>query len=316
MGNPGTQFSHSKPTFYPEYQGYPQQGEFSHPIPGGPPMITDGDPSTYAPSGEDGVVTPDCVDCWAWHLLPNDLLYRSYLAGPREPRVAGHVLFDDNSDQWVWDSTVGARVGLLRLGTHNSIPAEGFQIDLEAAVFSRLDIDNNYDLLSADYRVGIPLTYRTGKWAYKFGLYHLRSHLVDEFIVRNPNFNREEYRRESLVLGASYHPKIAWRAYGEIGYAFDIDGAAEPWELQFGFEYSPVFPCDESGTPFLAANAHLREEVDFGGGVNLEAGWQWRNAQSGRLLRLLLRYFNGKSAHRSFFNEHEELVGLGLSYDF
>ena len=280
-----------------------------------PPIVGDSSISTYI-SMEDGYVEPDCVDCWAWHLLPNDLIYRSYLAGPREARTAAHFLYNDSTTEWVWDSTVGARVGLFRYGTHNAIPAEGWQLDFEAAVFSRLDIDQNYDLLSADYRVGIPLTYRKHQWAYKLALYHLRSNLVDEFIVKNPNFNREEYRRDALAIAAAYHPQRDWRVYWEAGYAFDTDGAAEPWELQFGLEYSPAFPCDGCCNPFFAVNGQLREEVDFGGGFNVEFGYQWQNATSGRTLRLLARYFNGKSAHRSFFDEHEELIGVGLSYDF
>ena len=47
-----------------------------------------------------------------------------------------------------------------------------------------------------------------------------------------------------------------------------------------------------------------------------EAGWQWRGRESDHLLRVGMQYFNGKSSQYSFFDEHEELIGLGLWYDY
>jgi hypothetical protein len=68
--------------------------------------------------------------------------------------------------------------------------------------------------------------------------------------------------------------------------------------------------------PFLAVNGELREEVDFGGGVNAMAGWQLTGPQSRRTLRFGLQYYNGKSLQFSFFDQHEELFGLGIWYDY
>jgi hypothetical protein len=46
--------------------------------------------------------------------------------------------------------------------------------------------------------------------------------------------------------------------------------------------------------------------------VNLTAGWQWCGRESDHLLPVGMQYFNGKSSRYSFFDEHEELIGLGL----
>jgi hypothetical protein len=76
-----------------------------------------------------------------------------------------------------------------------------------------------------------------------------------------------------------------------------------------------MFVEGRRGSPFAAANVQLFEEHDFGGSLNLMAGWQWRSEISNRLLRVGLQYFNGKSSQFAFYNESEQLLGLGVWLD-
>ena len=59
----------------------------------------------------------------------------------------------------------------------------------------------------------------------------------------------------------------------------------------------------------------MRQEVDFGGNICVETGWQWRSAAN-HLFRAGLQYFSGKSDQYEFFKQYEEKIGLGLWYDF
>ena len=255
---------------------------------------------------------------WAWQLLPDDLLYRSYVAAPGEPRLSSAWLHE--SDQgWLWDFTIGARVGLLRFGSPPGTTPEGWQLDLQGSALPRLNIEEDYDVDAVDFTVGLPLTWRGGPWQTKLELRHLSAHLGDEFLLRNPGFPRLNYVRDSIVLGGGWFPTPDTRLYAEADYAFNTDGGAEEWHLQLGIDYAPqpvVHWLGWSGTPFAGVNGQLREETDFGGGVNVIAGWQLQGPLSGRLLRLGLQYYNGKSLQYSFFNEHEELLGVGLWYDY
>ena len=52
-------------------------------------------------------------DDWGFHFLPQGLIYRAYLAGPKESRLSTHLISLD--DTTMWDSTLGARVGLRRM---------------------------------------------------------------------------------------------------------------------------------------------------------------------------------------------------------
>jgi len=252
-----------------------------------------------------------------WHLqhMPDGLLYGSYLAGPRESRIGTAVMSNSNGDD-VWDTTLGGRVGLLRWGTADPHWAEGWQLDVEGAAFPRLNAEHRADVDATDFRVGVPLTYRQDQWQFKAAFYHLSSHVGDEFLVRNPSFQRINYSRNAFVLGAGYFPTPDLRFYGEVEYGFFNDDGSEPWAVQFGFDLAPSQPTGLRGTPFLAANVWLREEVDFGGTLTLMTGWSWRSDRNNHLCRLGLQYSDGHTSQLEFHDQHEQLVGLGLWYDF
>ncbi len=255
-----------------------------------------------------------CEERWDWQLLPDGLIYRSYLAGFKESRF--HSFWAYEEDQGLlWDIALGGRVGLVRFGSHDDARPEGWQFDLEGAAFPRLMPEEEGDLMSADFRAGAPLTFGIGPYQTKLAYYHLSSHLGDEFQLKNPAISRYNYSRDVVVLGQSYYLNDDLRIYGEAGWAFYSDVAGE-WEFQFGIDYSPMIDNGFRGSPFAAINGHLREEVDFSGNLVVQAGWQWRSAESGHLARFGVEYYNGLADQFEFFNQHENKVGLALWYDY
>jgi hypothetical protein len=225
---------------------------------------------------------------------------------------------------WLWDSTLGGHVGLLRYGTDDAAYPEGWQLDAEGAAFPRLDLEHDRSLVATDYRFGLRLTWRPASSAcgsvqsgpaLKIGYYHLSSHLADEFTERVPDRPRVNYVRDTIVLGVSTHVLRVLRLYAEAGYAVYVDGGSKPWEFQFGADFSPPEPTGVFGSPFLAINGRIRQEVDYGGSITVQTGWSWRG-ESGHLFRVGFHYFNGKSDQYQFFNEHEELIGMGVWYDY
>ncbi len=252
---------------------------------------------------------------WCHQILPDGLIYRSYLAGVKESRFAGQWVHDVNLG-WMWDITLGGRVGILRYGTTSDDHPEGWQLDIEGAGMPRLDLEHKErDLIASDFRFGIPLTYGRGSYQTKFAYYHLSSHLGDEYMVRYSTLLRRNYSRDVIVWGHSYFLTQDLRLYGEAGWAFNYDGGTEPWEFQVGVDYSPVKPTGHRGSPFVAVNGHLRQEFDFGGNLVVQTGWQWRG-HSGHLFRVGLHYFQGMSDQWEFFDQFEDKLGFGIWYDF
>ena len=256
------------------------------------------------------------LDEWRWQFLPDGLMYPAYLAGGREPRFASLWIYR-RGDGWLWDSALGGQVGLIRYGSEDGPWPEGWQIDFAGAAFTRQDMERDLDVREVDYRLAVPLTYRRGIFEFKFGYYHVCSHLADEYMILNPDSlnTRINYVRNGLMLGLALRPWRPLRLYTEIGYSVHTDGGAEPWEFQFGGEFVPAEPMSLRGSPFFAVDGHLRQEVDFSGNFTIQAGWAWRS-RTGHLFRVGCHYFNGLSDQHQFFRQHEDQVGIGLWYDF
>lgn len=259
------------------------------------------------------VATYPC-DRYYFQILPDGLIYKSYLAGVKESRFSAHLV-DLNEEGFVWDATLGARVGIFRYGNGDPVRPAGWQLDVEGSAQVRLDVDDDVDVRSVDFRGGVIMTYGDGWTQTKFGYYHLSSHLGDEFLLRNINFPRLNFARDVLVLGRSYYLTDEFRVYAEMGYAFTYM-VSKPWEFQFGFEYAPAHATGVQGAPFFAVNGHLREEVDFGGNFVVQGGWAWRGDVSDNLLRAGIHYYNGESSQYSFYDEFEQQIGFGLWYDY
>ncbi len=250
-----------------------------------------------------------------WHWAPTGLIYHSYMAGEHEPRMALFT-FNNLDNRNLWDATLGGRAGLVRYGNCDPVKPVGYQLDFYGAANARLDADHEQDLEACDYVFGFPITWGDAQWQWKLGYAHLSSHMGDEYAIRNPGAlnNRINYVRDSFVFGTSYYLVPSWRLYGETGWAFNASGGAKPWDAQFGTEYSQPGPTS-CWTPFVAVNGRVRQELDFGGDVTIQAGWLQRGILD-QTLRLGAQYYNGKSNQFQFYTRNEQQLGIGVWYDF
>jgi hypothetical protein len=263
------------------------------------------------------MAAPGASSNWDWEVLPSDVIWHSYMAGMKEPRMSGVFFEELNGNMTLLDVTLGGRASVLRYGTRANGQAEGFEIQIEGAGQPRLNLDEDWDLEAADFRFGVPLVYGNDRVQFKLSYYHISSHLGDEFIERTgiPASDRINYARDAVVIGTSFFPLPAWRLYAEAEWAFYADEGADPWAFQFGVDYAQPGPTGIQGTPFFAVNGHLREEVDYGGTMVAQAGWLWRGNQ-GHTLRTGVHYQNGKSNQFEFSDEFEQQIGAGLWYDY
>jgi Protein of unknown function (DUF1207) len=267
-------------------------------------------------SGQTQISTnpPGTSSEFSLHFMPRGLLYRSYLAGEKEPRIGAQWLHGDVG--WIWEATFGGRLPLWRYGSDDPVRPEGFQMDVEGGTFTRVDVGTGTEVDAIDFRVGFLLTWRRGRTALKFGTYHVSSHIGDEYLERYPNFVPSDYTRESLIGGITQDLTDALSVYGEVGYAGRRQGGAEPFEVQFGVQYNPPPGRGWLGRPYAGVNAHLRQEFGFARNINAVGGMQWRSRETLHAIRVGLQYFNGQSLQYSFFDQHEEWLGTGVWVDY
>mgnify|MGYP003668100076 CR=1 FL=1 len=250
-----------------------------------------------------------------WYVLPDGLLWHSYLAGPHEPRIST-VIFNDTDNGVFWDATLGGRVGLIRYGTFGAKDPRGLQWDLEGAVATRLDLHHAEDVESMDYRFGTEITAAEGRWAMKFGYFHISSHVGDEYMVRNPLFQRTNYVTESWVIGLRYAATESIQVYGEMANAFSTSGGAKRYQYQTGFEYTPIATSFRTGAPFAAVNLNFREAVNYDVSTTVQFGWAFQGLESQRRFRVGLQYAEGPTSQYEFFTRREEYIGVGVWFDY
>jgi hypothetical protein len=275
-----------------------------------------GGPYAGNPQDDSGLNAP-----WSWQLLPRELIYRPQLADIHTPRLAVTALNIKGFDppgfagrNWFWDSTLGARVGIVRYGSPAGTYPQGFQFDVAGAVILRQD--NRGQLIATNYRVGLPLSFGYRRYQTKFGYYHVSAHLGDEYLLSNPGFPRRNYVRNAIVWDNSYQWTEAIRTYIDASWAFNEDGGGRPWEFQFGAEYSPLCATGFRGAPFVAANGQILQALNWGGNVVFQTGWQWRSRNYGPLLRLGFQYLEGMTPQYEFLTNSERQLGMGIWYDF
>ena len=71
---------------------------------------------------------------YCWSILPDGLIYHSYLAGPKEPRFASAWLEDRHLGS-IWDLALGFRQGILRTGPPGPSGRKGSKWILTAPSF-------------------------------------------------------------------------------------------------------------------------------------------------------------------------------------
>jgi len=249
--------------------------------------------------------------------LPKSPLFQPLLADPRWPHFSASFQRYINNDllKNVASTSFGESIGLYRLRG----PLEStIQLGIHAGVFSIFDLDSqSFDLINADYMVGIPLTFKKGNFANMTRIFHQSSHLGDEFLLRGQTDERVNLSYESVNNLFSYHLPAGFRIYAGGGYIFHKDPSdLDPWSTQAGMEFrSPWFWLKGALRPVAAVDVQNRQESNWSTDVSARAGIQFENPDFfSRKLQLLFEYYNGKSPNGQFYESNIEYFGLGLHF--
>lgn len=211
---------------------------------------------------------------------------------------------------------VADRVGLARWGGPS--PGEGLQIGLEGGIYAQFDLNSaSYDLINADYTVGLPVTFRRGRTSARVRLYHQSSHLGDEFLLRADHPERENLSFQSLegLLSVDVGPL---RVYGGGEYLMNQQpDRLQPYIAHGGLELRQRTPFGASGIRLVAGgDVKALERDGWRAGYSTRAGLEFSRAgESGRTARrlmLLAEYYNGASPYGQFFRDRIEYAGVGL----
>lgn len=244
--------------------------------------------------------------------LPDQALFRTLLADPREPRFSlnyqRHKTDGDSFDAGdvSFGETFGFAEGDFRGGR--------YQIGLQGAVFALFNLDaESLDLINADYLVGFPITWRQDAVSARVRLYHQSSHLGDEFLLGNPSIDRVNLSYE-VIDGLLSREWQRFRVYGGGGAIVHSEPDLDPWLAQFGVEYQlPDVLGDLDLT--VAADFKGTDEQDWNINQSYRAGFVVASHKDRKVL-LLLQHYQGLSPNGQFFGEELEYSGFGFYFGF
>jgi Protein of unknown function (DUF1207) len=250
--------------------------------------------------------------------LPEGHLFRPLLADPRWPHFSASYNYHINDPVIRSAGTVsfGETIPLYR----TDAPIAGqVEFGLQAGVFAIFDLEaQSKDLDNADYYVAAMAAYRTGNVSALGRLFHMSSHLGDEYLLRT-KVERVNLSYEGVDLNLSYDLPFGFRLYGGGRVLFD----QEPSDLKrFGTQGGVEFRSPQTFwggriRPIAAVDVQNHQENDWRADLSARAGIQFESVRVlGRNLQLLVQYFNGHSPDGQFYKEKIEYIGLGVHFNF
>jgi len=212
--------------------------------------------------------------------------------------------------------------GLFRVS--GATPGDGVQLSLAGGVFAQFDLGSaSYDLINADYLIGLPLTIRSGAFSARFRVYHQSSHLGDEFLLRSTHPTRENLSFEAgeVLLSEDLGPL---RVYGGGEYYIAREPSDLPKQLGHGgLEVRPPggLRFGSIGTARLIAGGDVKivkPDAKWRYGISARAGLEIGRGREGpepsRRWSLLYEFYDGPSPYGQFFQSDVRLMGVGLHF--
>jgi hypothetical protein len=213
--------------------------------------------------------------------------------------------------------------GLFRVG--GAAPGDGVQLSLTGGVFAQFDLgSSSYDLINADYVIGVPLSIRSGRFSARFRIYHQSSHLGDEFLLRTNHPDRENLSFEAVegLLSEDLGPL---RVYGGGEYYIVRDPENLPHQLgHAGAELRPPagIRFGTVGTARFVAGGDVKivkpDPTKVRYGISARAGFEIGRAREGpepsRRWSLMYEFYDGPSPYGQFYNSDVRLMGVGFHF--
>jgi hypothetical protein len=261
--------------------------------------------------------------------LPRGDVFCPLIADPKSSRTFASLLRHESgvalseAELDIASAGIGDAFGLGRW--NRGRPGDGVQLSVTAGVFAQFDLStHSYDLLNADYVVGLPITIRSGWFSTRVRLYHQSSHLGDEYLLREPpdRQDRENLSFEALewLLSADAGPLRVFGG-GELLFRREPEDLGR-YVAHGGVELRPqprVLPLGALGGFRFVAGADVKssQEQDWEPAISARAGLEYDRAGSDVTARrwgIFFEFYEGPSPYGQFFREKVRLTGFGIHF--
>jgi hypothetical protein len=199
---------------------------------------------------------------------------------------------------------------------------DGFQVNIAGGVFTWLNhAIKATTVMDSDFIVGIPVTFRQGRFSARVFLLHQSSHLGDEFLYQIPDFTPVNLGYEQILAHVSYEDHW-WRVYGGSGFFAYSRPTLARWSLQGGVELRGptweglVIPGVDH-TPVFGVDVTSYEARDWGMTTSLKGGIEVAGPEARHRFRILGVYQGGYTPFGQFFVlQRMQTIGVESQLEF
>ncbi len=262
--------------------------------------------------------------CHGMWLPQSTILFPSEVANPRQVSFSGGVRFHDSvAGQVSTPVSFGDQFPLYRWANFDLFSWKGdLQLEIEGAVFAIFNqTEDSSPLINADYYVAIPVSYAYDKWAQRLRLYHISSHLGDEYMKRKHHAKRLNKSYEAVDYSLSYDITKQIRVYGTGGVIAHSDSEMHlkplytmcGMEVRVGrHEWKQLY-----GTPYLAMHFENWQDNDWKVDATFALGYEWGKINGmGKKIRVSCEYHNGFCDAGQFSRIRDDYLQFRISYGF
>jgi hypothetical protein len=259
---------------------------------------------------------------WFSHGTP---LFPALKADPRQVHCSlGHRWHDQAySSSSVAAVSLGGRVPIWKTSDYKWFD-EGIEVGIEGGAWAVFNLSAyEFDLLNTDWYGGIPVYAKMGNWQFRARLYHLSSHLGDEYIIHQKLTSRLNPSFEAIDLTSYYNFNESFKAYGTLGHVLHYHSSFPMRSLYFelGGEvyWKPILfnSISLQATPYAATHLRFWEMHDFEPSSNFVLGLSWSDSRRVQhKLNTFIQYFTGHSLEGQFGKERADYMSCTISYDY
>ena len=249
--------------------------------------------------------------------------FPSLIATPREVQVRASFVFAERpgvghrTRNVEAEVAIGHTLGLVRLDDGSS-PDLAITLGLEMGIFSRFFMAAvQRDLINGDFRIGFPLSFRSGPWESRLTIRHVSSHLGDDYLLRFfeetvlGGFGQTSKDGFEGVLARRVGNSMRLYVGGDLN--FHTNKRMSRAGVHFGGEWEPVQPGEGNGSwPFFASDFEYGSFAE-GPAATLVGGMGFR--VNGQRFRLEARARFGTTPMGHFREVDETFYGLGFALD-
>ena len=251
-------------------------------------------------------------------LLGEGFYFEPLLFDPTESLSGAGILNLWENDKDVAGIYVPVNIALQQSLIRYKIDSlQGLEFGFQAAAYTQFEIkqveSNTYlgGMVSVDYRATGFVSYRKKKLSLRFRLFHISSHLADDYIIRNnittPTPNTLNYEQVDITAAYEFN---GFHPYAGLGYIFTPNSIRKRWSLEVGGQYQQPDRDDKLARFVAGLDIKFFEENNYTPGYRAGAGIELGRTYKTHVA-FLVDFYHGHLPYSTL--EYRQVTWLGIS---